>query len=398
MDGEGARPAMTTWKRPLLPDGELVELLWQDGAVVAHAQQTHQRSSGGVVQAAGSSGVTGEETAVWFPDCGGGGGDTLGMDRDLYSQFWHSFANVDGHGGRGAAAALALTPPLPPARSDGVSSRLDEAGRLSICGSNVVTTPALPADDNIDDGAPRPQPDARAGASSSGGSGSCSLFKRGRDELDSRSEETDFEAVGETPPSKRPATKRRTRAAEVHNLSERRRRDRINERLKALQELVPHCNKTDKASILDEAIEYLKSLQMQVQIMWMTTGIAPVMLPGAHQLMPPMGMSLNTACMPAAQGLNQLQRATSYMNNPPPNEMPQIPSPSMNSPSVPNEMQNDNHSRVPRNPFLHRNHTLTATPQVQGLFPFGSQAAEQNEIQQLLSSTGIPSSSDGTVT
>lgn len=93
-----------------------------------------------------------------------------------------------------------------------------------------------------------------------------------------------------------------------------RRRDRINEKMKALQELIPRCNKvtffiyiyifylsafsflgfegsysstyviviimilndipsvslskfqSDKASMLDEAIEYLKSLQLQVQV------------------------------------------------------------------------------------------------------------------------------------
>uniref|UniRef100_A0A804MJ60 BHLH domain-containing protein n=1 Tax=Zea mays TaxID=4577 RepID=A0A804MJ60_MAIZE len=42
--------------------------------------------------------------------------------------------------------------------------------------------------------------------------------------------------------------------------------DRIKEKMCVLQELIPHCNKTDKASILDETIEYLKSLQMQVQV------------------------------------------------------------------------------------------------------------------------------------
>nr|GMD73115.1 PIF3 [Ipomoea batatas] len=44
------------------------------------------------------------------------------------------------------------------------------------------------------------------------------------------------------------------------------RRDRINEKMRALQQLIPRCNKLDKASILDEAIEYLKSLQLQVQV------------------------------------------------------------------------------------------------------------------------------------
>ncbi|XAR50005.1 hypothetical protein NMG60_11004206 [Bertholletia excelsa] len=60
---------------------------------------------------------------------------------------------------------------------------------------------------------------------------------------------------------------RRNRAAAVHNLSERRRRDRINQKMKALQKLVPNASKTDKASMLDEVIDYLKQLQAQVQIL-----------------------------------------------------------------------------------------------------------------------------------
>ncbi|KAF9607806.1 hypothetical protein IFM89_001527 [Coptis chinensis] len=63
----------------------------------------------------------------------------------------------------------------------------------------------------------------------------------------------------------------RSRAAEVHNLSEKRRRSRINEKMKALQNLIPNSNKTDKASMLDEAIEYLKQLQLQVQ--WLACNI-----------------------------------------------------------------------------------------------------------------------------
>nr|XP_043623846.1 transcription factor PIF3-like isoform X2 [Erigeron canadensis] len=82
---------------------------------------------------------------------------------------------------------------------------------------------------------------------------------------------------------------KRSRAAEVHNLSERRRRDRINEKMRALQELIPNCNKVDKASMLDEAIEYLKTLQLQVQIMSMGTGLCmpPMMFPAGMQHMHP---------------------------------------------------------------------------------------------------------------
>ncbi|KAK9067051.1 hypothetical protein SSX86_014375 [Deinandra increscens subsp. villosa] len=66
---------------------------------------------------------------------------------------------------------------------------------------------------------------------------------------------------------------KRARAAEVHNMSEKRRRSRINEKMKALQKLIPNSNKTDKASMLDEAIEYLKQLQLQVQMLTMRNGI-----------------------------------------------------------------------------------------------------------------------------
>jgi len=69
------------------------------------------------------------------------------------------------------------------------------------------------------------------------------------------------------------SSSKRSRAAEVHNLSEKRRRNRINEKMKALQNLIPNSNKTDKASMLDEAIEYLKKLQLQVQMLSARSGI-----------------------------------------------------------------------------------------------------------------------------
>src|SRR5205809_871854 len=90
------------------------------------------------------------------------------------------------------------------------------------------------------------------------------------------------------------------------------RRDKINEKLKALQELLPNCTKvrsavasfghiymnrsyggasalspdlrtymfqTDKVSMLDEAIDYLKSLQLQLQVL-IINGIISYAQPG----------------------------------------------------------------------------------------------------------------------
>ncbi|CAH9144865.1 unnamed protein product [Cuscuta epithymum] len=67
---------------------------------------------------------------------------------------------------------------------------------------------------------------------------------------------------------------KRCRSLEDHNLSEKRRRSRINEKLKSLQTLIPNANRTDKASMLEEAIEYLKQLQLQVQVLTMRNGLS----------------------------------------------------------------------------------------------------------------------------
>ncbi|XP_052156279.1 transcription factor APG isoform X1 [Oryza glaberrima] len=125
---------------------------------------------------------------------------------------------------------------------------------------------------------------------------------------------------------------KRSRTAEVHNLSERvsthtmhhpqhprrvmtsshlaiellsssqRRRDRINEKMRALQELIPNCNKIDKASMLEEAIEYLKTLQLQVQMMSMGTGmfVPPMMLPAAAAAMQHHHMQMQQMAGPMA--------------------------------------------------------------------------------------------------
>ncbi|RWW61320.1 hypothetical protein BHE74_00031663 [Ensete ventricosum] len=43
------------------------------------------------------------------------------------------------------------------------------------------------------------------------------------------------------------------------------RRERIAERLRALQELVPNTNRTDRAAMLDEILDYVKFLRLQVK-------------------------------------------------------------------------------------------------------------------------------------
>ncbi|KAJ8753277.1 hypothetical protein K2173_019676 [Erythroxylum novogranatense] len=125
---------------------------------------------------------------------------------------------------------------------------------------------------------------------------------------------------------------RRVRAAAIHNQSERRRRHRINQKMKQLQKLVPNASKTDKASMLDEVIEYLKQLQAQVQIMNTARNMPHMMVPlgmqqQLHQLsvLARMGMGsslgmgigmldLNTMAHNASQTLPPFM----HPNHPPP--------------------------------------------------------------------------------
>ncbi|CAN4110087.1 unnamed protein product [Withania somnifera] len=112
------------------------------------------------------------------------------------------------------------------------------------------------------------------------------------EEPECQSKADELESGGGNKSAQKFGTARRSRTAEVHNLSERRRRDRINEKMKALQELLPHSTKTDKASMLDEAIEYLKSLRMQLQMMWMGSGMASMLFPGVQHYVSRMGMRM----------------------------------------------------------------------------------------------------------
>ncbi|CAH9093097.1 unnamed protein product [Cuscuta europaea] len=63
---------------------------------------------------------------------------------------------------------------------------------------------------------------------------------------------------------------RRGQATDSHSLAERARREKISERMRILQDLVPGCNKViGKALVLDEIINYIQSLQNQVEFLSM---------------------------------------------------------------------------------------------------------------------------------
>ncbi|KAJ1436746.1 Myc-type, basic helix-loop-helix [Sesbania bispinosa] len=90
--------------------------------------------------------------------------------------------------------------------------------------------------------------------------------------LEDNAETSELPSKSAPPPR---SSSKRSRAAEFHNLSE----------------------KTDKASMLDEAIEYLKQLQLQVQMLMMRNGLSlhPMPLSGGMRpmMLPQAGLNLD---------------------------------------------------------------------------------------------------------
>ncbi|KAJ4869412.1 Transcription factor bHLH63 [Raphanus sativus] len=83
---------------------------------------------------------------------------------------------------------------------------------------------------------------------------------------------------------------RRGQATDSHSIAERARREKISERMKFLQDLVPGCDKiTGKAGMLDEIINYVQSLQRQVEFLSMklATVVSAPMTNLPNTVMPP---------------------------------------------------------------------------------------------------------------
>ncbi|XP_010438382.1 PREDICTED: transcription factor bHLH119-like [Camelina sativa] len=89
-------------------------------------------------------------------------------------------------------------------------------------------------------------------------------------------------------------SRKRSRAAEMHNLAERKRREKINERMNALQELIPGSRKSDRASMLEDVIQFVKKLHSQIQMISRGQDIMPPVTNAGNmqQFMPQMGMGM----------------------------------------------------------------------------------------------------------
>ncbi|TVU49389.1 hypothetical protein EJB05_00697, partial [Eragrostis curvula] len=94
---------------------------------------------------------------------------------------------------------------------------------------------------------------------------------------DSNASQESADAEEERPKAKARAA--RGAATEPQSIYARKRRERINERLKILQNLVPNGTKVDISTMLEEAVHYVKFLQLQIKLLssddtWMYAPLA----------------------------------------------------------------------------------------------------------------------------
>ncbi|KAL6646060.1 hypothetical protein ACP70R_017668 [Stipagrostis hirtigluma subsp. patula] len=124
---------------------------------------------------------------------------------------------------------------------------------------------------------------------------------------------------------------RKGQATNRHSLAERLRREKISERMKLLQDLVPGCSKvTGKAVMLDEIINYVQSLQRQVEFLSMKLAtVSPALNLNIEGLLPknrlirfpeapssaPMGFSFSHEEMHKPQQSGMLQGSVHGMAN-----------------------------------------------------------------------------------
>ncbi|MCE3050237.1 hypothetical protein HAX54_046716 [Datura stramonium] len=99
---------------------------------------------------------------------------------------------------------------------------------------------------------------------------------------------------------------KRGQATDSHSLAERLRREKINEKLRCLQELVPGCYKTmGMAVMLDVIINYVRSLQNQIDFLSMKLSAASLFYDFNSSEMDDMDSMQGTNGYAAAQGMGK---------------------------------------------------------------------------------------------
>ncbi|KAL0362228.1 UNVERIFIED_CONTAM: Transcription factor PHYTOCHROME INTERACTING FACTOR-LIKE 13 [Sesamum calycinum] len=149
--------------------------------------------------------------------------------------------------------------------------------------------------------------------------------------------------------------KRKNRDVEESECQSDRRRDRINEKMRALQELIPHSNKW----------------------MWMGSGMATMMLPGMQHYMSRYGMRMGPPMLPAIQNFMRLSRLPFV-------DQAMSVAPTANQASIshsPVNYQNQMQNAVFPEQYANYMgfHSMSNTSQAMNMFNYGSHSAQQTQ-------------------
>uniref|UniRef100_A0ACD5Y053 Uncharacterized protein n=1 Tax=Avena sativa TaxID=4498 RepID=A0ACD5Y053_AVESA len=218
-------------------------------------------------------GVPGLDSGFFDTLCGGAGGGFGERAAGMHgSGFGTQFGMPDGSCGELGAASREGSSVSDPAWAYGANAkkRKAPAGKGKEAAACFAKVGEATGPDSkrckIEEGPVRPKVEEEAaGAASDGSAGG----ERGRKQAKGKSSKSK-QAADEPPRDYVHVRARRGQATDSHSLAERVRREKITLKMKFLQDLVPGCNKViGKALMLDEIINYVQSLQQQVEFLSM---------------------------------------------------------------------------------------------------------------------------------